>query len=133
MQNFHQHMDQLRLHAERKCRKIMTPAAPFNPEVKYWYDGIHSLKLLRNMLIQPNKISATYFGCSNVAQFHLGPSLPALGLQWLWVRRKLQMSSWGFAWAWKWCKNAAGTKNSPGKVDPLKKDRNFVQSKKQTY
>lgn len=48
-------MDQLRLHAERKCRKIMTPEAPFSLEVQHWYDAIHALKQLRNMLIQPNR------------------------------------------------------------------------------
>ena len=50
----HKEIDDLRLHAERKCRKIMTPAAPFGPEVKYWYNRIHALKSMKRMLLNPD-------------------------------------------------------------------------------
>ena len=49
----HAEMDEYRLHAERKCRKILTPAAPFRPEVQYWYNRIHALKLMRRMILTP--------------------------------------------------------------------------------
>ena len=29
----HKKMDEWRLHAEKRCRKIMTPAAPFGPKI----------------------------------------------------------------------------------------------------
>ena len=46
-------MDGLRLHAEKNCRKILTPAAPCGPEVQYWYNRIHALKLMKRMLLKP--------------------------------------------------------------------------------
>ena len=35
-------MNDIRVHAERKCRKFKTPAAEFTPQVKYWYNRIHA-------------------------------------------------------------------------------------------
>ena len=37
------------------CRKILTPAAPFGPEVHYWYNRIHALKQMRKMLLNPKR------------------------------------------------------------------------------
>ena len=54
MSRLHKEIDGLRLHAERKCRKFMTPAAPFGPEVKYWYNRIHALKSMKRMLLNPD-------------------------------------------------------------------------------
>ena len=51
----HEEMDELRLHAEKKCRKIMTPAAPFGPEVQHWYNRIHALKLMKSMILKPHR------------------------------------------------------------------------------
>ena len=35
IKRLHAEIDEYRLHAEKKCRKILTPAAPFGPEVQY--------------------------------------------------------------------------------------------------
>ena len=41
-------MDEIRVHAESKCRKIMTPVSDFSPQIQHWYDSIHAyLALLR--------------------------------------------------------------------------------------
>ena len=41
-------MDEIRIHAEKKCRKILRPAADFSPEIQYWYDKAHAyLALIR--------------------------------------------------------------------------------------
>lgn len=32
----------------------MTPAAPFGPEVQYWYNRIHALKLMKRMILKPS-------------------------------------------------------------------------------
>ena len=41
-------MDEIRIHAEKKCRKLLTPASDFSPQVQFWYDIIHTyLALLR--------------------------------------------------------------------------------------
>ena len=45
-------MDEYRLNAERKYRKNLTPAAPFGPEVQYWYNRIHALKLMSRMILK---------------------------------------------------------------------------------
>lgn len=39
-------IDEIRLHAERRCRKIRKPAMPFSPDVKYIYDRIHAFQTL---------------------------------------------------------------------------------------
>ena len=41
-------MDEIRIHVEKKCRKILTPVADFSPQIQHWYDKIHAyLALLR--------------------------------------------------------------------------------------
>ncbi len=41
-------MDEIRIHAEKKCRKILRPVADFSPEIQHWYDKIHAyLALIR--------------------------------------------------------------------------------------
>ena len=41
-------MDEIRVHAESKCRKIMTPVSDFSPQIQHWYNSIHAyLALLR--------------------------------------------------------------------------------------
>ena len=42
MIKLYQQMDEIRLHAEKKCRKFMTPAAEFSPTIQHWYDRIHA-------------------------------------------------------------------------------------------
>ncbi len=43
--NLHKQIDQLRLHAERRCRKLAR-ALEFSPPVQYWYDRAHAYKVL---------------------------------------------------------------------------------------
>ncbi len=41
-------MTEIRLHAEKKYRKILRPANNFSPTIQMWYDRIHAyLQLLR--------------------------------------------------------------------------------------
>ena len=41
-------MDKIKIHTEKKCRPILTPAADFSPQIQHWYGIIHShLALLR--------------------------------------------------------------------------------------
>ncbi len=41
-------MTEIRVHAEKKCRKILWPDGNFSPTVKMWYDRIHAyLQLIR--------------------------------------------------------------------------------------
>jgi hypothetical protein len=41
-------MTEIRLHAEKKCRKILRPADNFRPTIQMWYDRIHAyLQLIR--------------------------------------------------------------------------------------
>ena len=35
-------MDEIRIHAEKKCRKIMTPESEYSPQIQHWYDRIHA-------------------------------------------------------------------------------------------
>ena len=35
-------MDKIRVHAEKKCRKFLTPAAKYSPVVQHWYNRIHT-------------------------------------------------------------------------------------------
>jgi hypothetical protein len=42
----HKQMDEIRLHAEKKCRKILTPDLPFSSPIQYWYDKIHAYQNL---------------------------------------------------------------------------------------
>ena len=41
-------MDEIRIHAKKKCRELLTSALDFSPQIQYWYDSIHAyLVLLR--------------------------------------------------------------------------------------
>jgi hypothetical protein len=41
-------MTEIRLHAEKKCRKILRPDGNFSPTIKMWYNRIHAyLQLIR--------------------------------------------------------------------------------------
>jgi hypothetical protein len=41
-------MTEIRIHAEKKCRKILRPESDFGPTVQMWYDRIHAyLQLIR--------------------------------------------------------------------------------------
>ncbi len=41
-------MTKIRIHAEKKCRKILRPESDFSPTVLMWYDRIHTyLQLIR--------------------------------------------------------------------------------------
>ena len=59
MIKLYKQMDDVRVHAERNCRKFKTPAAEFSPQVKHCYDRIHAyadlLKLKEGTNIHMNK------------------------------------------------------------------------------
>jgi hypothetical protein len=41
-------MSEIRVHAEKDCRKILRPESDFSPTIKMWYDRIHAyLQLIR--------------------------------------------------------------------------------------
>jgi hypothetical protein len=41
-------MTEIRVHAEKKCRKILQPNSNYSPTVQLWYDRIHAyLQLIR--------------------------------------------------------------------------------------
>jgi hypothetical protein len=41
-------MTKIRIHTEKKCRKILRPESDFSPIVQMWYNGIHTyLQLIR--------------------------------------------------------------------------------------
>jgi hypothetical protein len=41
-------MTEIRIHAEKKCRKILRPDSDYSPTVQMWYDRIHAyLQLIR--------------------------------------------------------------------------------------
>jgi hypothetical protein len=41
-------MTEIRIHAEKKCRKILQPDSNYSPTVQMWYDRIHAyLQLIR--------------------------------------------------------------------------------------
>ena len=42
MIKLYQQMDEIRVHAEKKCRKFLTPAAGYSPVIHHWYDRIHA-------------------------------------------------------------------------------------------
>ena len=42
----HKQLDEIRIHAERKCRKLLKPDMEFSPTIQYWYDRIHAYRQL---------------------------------------------------------------------------------------
>ncbi len=41
-------MTEMRVHVEKKCRKILRPDSDYSPTIQMWYDRIHAyLQLIR--------------------------------------------------------------------------------------
>ena len=38
----YKHMDEIRVHAEKKFRKFKIPTAEFSPQAQHWYDRIYA-------------------------------------------------------------------------------------------
>ena len=55
IQKLHVEMDQLRMRASDKCRKILTPVAPCGPEIRHWDKMIHLCKALLKFAIKPDQ------------------------------------------------------------------------------
>ena len=59
MLTLYRQMDEVRIHAEKKCRNFMTPAAEFSPAIQHWYNRIHAymdlLKLKQGVKKYMNK------------------------------------------------------------------------------
>ena len=51
----HIEMDQLRMRANDKCRKILTPVAPCGPEIRHWGKMIHMYQALLKIKRHPGK------------------------------------------------------------------------------
>ena len=49
----HDEFDEIRLHAERNCRKLYTPESPCSPVIQAWYDRIHAYLALIKILEDP--------------------------------------------------------------------------------
>ena len=56
----YQQMDEIRVHAEKKCRKFLTPEAEYSPVIQHWYNRIHTymdlLKLKQGVHKYTNKV-----------------------------------------------------------------------------
>lgn len=60
IKKLHKQMDEIRVHAEKKCRKLLMPAAEFSPPIQYWYDKIHAYEaLIRRKEGKPVKNTTT--------------------------------------------------------------------------
>ena len=35
-------MNEMQVHAENKCRNIMTPVSNFSPQMQHWYNNVHT-------------------------------------------------------------------------------------------
>ena len=56
-------MTEIRVHAEKDCRKILRPESDFSPTIQMWYDRIHAyLQLIR---LKEGKAS----NASNIVRF----------------------------------------------------------------
>ena len=56
-------MTEIRIHAEKDCRKILRPESNFSPTIQMWYDRIHAyLQLIR---LKEGKAS----NASNIVRF----------------------------------------------------------------
>ena len=51
----HVEMDELRMRASEKCRKILTPVAPCGPVIRHWDKMIHLYKALLKILTDPER------------------------------------------------------------------------------
>ena len=49
IQTLHSQMHEIRISAERSCRKILKPESAFSPPIKFWYDKIHAYQALVRM------------------------------------------------------------------------------------
>jgi hypothetical protein len=45
----YQQMTEIRVHTEKKCRKILRPDSNYNPMIQMWYDRIHAYIQLNHM------------------------------------------------------------------------------------
>ena len=54
-----------KIHAENKCRKIMTPVSDFSPQIQHWYDSIHVYLALLHLKESDKK----YSNSSNTYRF----------------------------------------------------------------
>ena len=55
IKSIHVEMDQLRMRAHDKCRKILTPVAPCGPEIRHWDVMIHMYLALKKLLTEPER------------------------------------------------------------------------------
>ena len=58
-------MDEIRIHAENKCLKVMTPVSHFSPQVQHWYNIIHAYLALLRL----KKFDKKYSNPSNTYRF----------------------------------------------------------------
>ncbi len=58
----YKHMTEIRIHAEKGCRKILRPESNFSPTVKMRYDRIHAYLQLIRMKEGKTKTQATFSG-----------------------------------------------------------------------
>ena len=47
--SLHLQMDEIKACAERGCKKILKPAAPYGPPIAFWNDKIHAYQHLRRL------------------------------------------------------------------------------------
>jgi hypothetical protein len=62
-------MTEIRIHAEKKCRKILHPDSSYSPTVQMWYDRIHAY--LQLICMKEGKIKNVgniiqFAGCTNI-------------------------------------------------------------------
>ena len=51
----HKEMDEIRKHANDKCRNLLTPASPFSQDNQHWYDIIHAYSALIKIVKNPER------------------------------------------------------------------------------
>jgi hypothetical protein len=54
-------MMEIRVHVEKKCRKILCPDNDFSPTIQMWYDRIHAYLQLIRMKEEKTKIQVIYY------------------------------------------------------------------------
>jgi hypothetical protein len=78
-------MTEIRIHTEKKCRKILRPESNFSPTVQMWYDRIHAYLQLIRMKVGKMKNTANIlrFACRQHINAPEEPTLDKLkdGLQ----------------------------------------------------
>ena len=56
MIKLYKQIDKIRIHAEKKCKKIMTQDVEFSQQVQLWYDRIHAYMVLFKVKERTKKI-----------------------------------------------------------------------------